>query len=64
MRPRVERVVAEPGDFRFHAAHVGDDCTEFDVRRDLTDERHNLIDGPGDDHELGAAHGSGGSFSN
>lgn len=49
--------VAEAGDLALHAAHVSDESAGREIRRDLSGERDDLIDGGGDHDEAGAADG-------
>ena len=54
---------SQPANLAFHTANIGDYCPDREVRRDLSDERYNLIHRCADDHQLGIADGLGGSIS-
>ena len=59
MPVRGQRFLAKPANFALHAADVRDDGTGAEMRRDLTDQRYDLIDGRTDDDQLRVADGVG-----
>ena len=52
MRVPTERGLAQPADFAFYAADIGDDGARRQMRDDLQHERHDLIHRRGDDDKV------------
>ena len=54
-----QRFLAEAADFTLYAADVRDDGTGAEMRRDLSDQRYDLVDGRTDHDQLRVADGVG-----
>ena len=64
MRSRRQRFVAQPADLAFHTTNVCDNRSGDEMRSDLTDKRHDLINRRTDDNQLRVPYCFGGCIGN